>query len=95
MIRLRHALQMFERDKSEYPQGGVYPGFWTQVYKAKAALCILLGRLESGADAEVITVHIGPLSSGWDWNGAYANWLETGVKPGWRDWHCYEFSNGI
>jgi len=90
--RIREAASVFRRDRSEYPQPGVMPGLF--FLKMKAAVCVAFG-WEGGERWDVVPVQIGPLNVHSGPDGPSASWRELGVTDDWRDWHFYEYTNGV
>lgn len=89
-------LYVFEKDRSEWPQGGVRPGlFWLKV---KAATCLALGRYGDdwvAVSDRLVPVHMTPMVVVQSWDGPCASWCETMVTDDWTHWRVYEVRNGI
>jgi hypothetical protein len=92
--RLADAMEIWERDSSQYPQGSAAHGFVGFLLRIKASICILMDwRADDSFD--VVPVWIGALYVGHDWDGPTASWSEVGVTYGWRGWTYARYQNGI
>jgi hypothetical protein len=92
--RCADALEIWGRDKGQYPQSSAAWGFFGFRMRLKATVCILLD-WEKPSNYDVVPVWIGPLYVGQSYDGPTADWTEVGVSYGWRAWHFSRYRNGI
>ena len=87
--RFADALEIWEPDQGQFPQGSPVGGFIGFLLRAKCSVCILFDWKGDGYD--YVPVWIGPMFV----YGHDASWSEVGVKWGWRNWQYLRYRNGI